>query len=59
MIELIRASYRFSVMAHLWHIRFRSWTFAHVLGVADLPFLFVTVRRISLDDFPKLRCLSK
>jgi hypothetical protein len=43
------------VMAHLWHIRLRLWTFALVRRVADLPSLFADVRRISVDDFPKLR----
>ena len=48
-----------SVMAHLWRIRVRSWTFALVCRVVDLPFLFADVRRIRLDDFPKLITTSR
>ena len=33
-----------NVMAHSWHIRIRSWQFAAVCHVADLPFLFALVR---------------
>jgi hypothetical protein len=46
-----------SVMAHSWHIRVRLWTFAVVRRVADLPFQFAVVRRIRLEDFPKLSTL--
>jgi hypothetical protein len=35
-------------------IRIRLWTFALVRRLADLPFSFATVRRVGLDDFPKL-----
>jgi hypothetical protein len=45
-------------MAHLWHIRVRSWRFVQVHRLANLPFLFAAVRRIGLDDFPKLRALQ-
>ena len=42
------------VMAHLSirHIRVRSWTFAEVSRVADLPFRFIDVRRFRLTIFP-------
>ena len=43
-----------SVMAHSWHIRVRLWTFALVRRFADLPFSSAIVRRVALDDFPKL-----
>jgi hypothetical protein len=43
-----------SVMAQLWRIRIRSWMFALVRRIADLPFWFADVRRVRLDDFPKL-----
>jgi hypothetical protein len=42
------------VMAHLWRIPVRSWTFVFVRRIADLPFPFADIRRIGLDDFPKL-----
>jgi hypothetical protein len=43
-----------SVMAYLWRICVRSWPFALVRRVVDLPVSSADVRRIRLDDFPKL-----
>ena len=42
-------------MARLWRIRVRSWPFASVRRVADLPFLFAIVRQFTLGVIPKLR----
>jgi hypothetical protein len=42
-------------MTHSWRIRIRPRTFAPVRRLADLPLWFAAaVRRICLDDFPKL-----
>jgi hypothetical protein len=43
-----------SVMAHSWRTPVRLWTLALIRRVADLPFSFADVRRISLHDLPKL-----
>jgi len=44
-----------SVMARLWRVRVRPWSFAGVRRVADLPFLFAVVRQFALGGIPKLR----
>jgi len=42
-------------MAHSWRIRVRSWSFAVIRRLADLPLQFAAVRTESLGSIPKLR----